>query len=57
MPKVHIIGISDAGLDLLPESSRALLRSATLLVGGERHLEFVPDGAGEKLVFKANLLR
>jgi precorrin-6Y C5,15-methyltransferase (decarboxylating) len=55
MPKVHIIGVSDAGLDLLPESSRALLRAATLLVGGERHLEFVPGGNAEKRVLKANL--
>jgi precorrin-6Y C5,15-methyltransferase (decarboxylating) len=55
MAKVVIIGISDAGLDLLPESSRALLKSASLLVGGERHLAFVPEGAAERLTLKSNL--
>jgi precorrin-6Y C5,15-methyltransferase (decarboxylating) len=55
MPKITIIGISDAGLGLLPESSRQLLREATLIVGGERHLEFVAESKAEKVALKSNL--
>jgi precorrin-6Y C5,15-methyltransferase (decarboxylating) len=55
MKKIVIIGISDSGLSLLPEASRNLLRDATLLVGGERHLEFVPESKAEKLPLKSNL--
>lgn len=55
MSKINIIGISDAGLDLLSEASRALLRDATLLVGGERHLEFIPESKAEKITLKSNL--
>jgi precorrin-6Y C5,15-methyltransferase (decarboxylating) len=53
--KVHVIGISDAGLGLLPEASRALLREATLVMGGERHLELASEVKGEKLALKGNL--
>jgi hypothetical protein len=35
MSKVHIIGISDAGLSLLSEANRNLLQQATLLVRGD----------------------
>jgi precorrin-6Y C5,15-methyltransferase (decarboxylating) len=55
MAKITIIGISDAGLSLLPEASRALIREATLVVGGERHLEFVADSKAEKVLLKSNL--
>jgi precorrin-6B C5,15-methyltransferase / cobalt-precorrin-6B C5,C15-methyltransferase len=55
MKKIVIIGISDAGLGLLPETSRTLLREATLLVGGERHLEFLPESKAERIVLGSNL--
>ena len=53
--KVSILGISDGGLALLSEASRQLLKQATLLVGGERHLEFAAESKAEKLVLKSNL--
>jgi precorrin-6Y C5,15-methyltransferase (decarboxylating) len=55
MSKIAIIGISDAGLGLLPEASRALVREASLLIGGERHLELARESKAEKLTLKANL--
>jgi precorrin-6Y C5,15-methyltransferase (decarboxylating) len=55
MNKICVIGISDAGPGLLSESSRALLSGATLLVGGERHLEFMASSKAEKISLKGNL--
>src|SRR5690349_15131715 len=55
MAKIVVVGISDAGLSLLTESSRALLREATLVIGGERHLEFLENSRAERVVLKSNL--
>jgi precorrin-6Y C5,15-methyltransferase (decarboxylating) len=55
MSKVTVIGISDAGLGLLPETSRQLLREASLVAGGERHLAFLTESRAEKLLLKSNL--
>ena len=55
MSKIIVIGISDAGLALLPESSRQLVREATLLMGGERQLELAGESKAEKVVLKGNL--
>jgi precorrin-6B C5,15-methyltransferase / cobalt-precorrin-6B C5,C15-methyltransferase len=46
-----IIGIGEDGLDGLGGAARALIESAELLVGGERHLALVPAGAASRLVW------
>lgn len=38
---IHIIGIGEDGLDGLNSTSRALIESADVLVGGERHLDML----------------
>jgi precorrin-6Y C5,15-methyltransferase (decarboxylating) len=55
LPKVRILGISDAGLDSLPASARRLLDEASFLAGGERHLGFCWALSVEKLVLKGDL--
>lgn len=52
---IALIGITDAGAaSLLPEA-RAAVDAAAVLCGGERHLAFFPDHAGERVIIKADL--
>jgi len=41
MVKIHLIGMSDAGLDSLSSRARSLVETARFIAGGKRHLEFV----------------
>ena len=41
---ISIVGIGEDGLDGLSAAARALIESAEVLAGGERHLEMVPKG-------------
>ncbi len=41
---ISIVGIGEDGLDGLSAAARALIDSAEVLAGGERHLAMVPDG-------------
>ncbi|MBT5752951.1 MAG: precorrin-6y C5,15-methyltransferase (decarboxylating) subunit CbiE, partial [Rhodospirillaceae bacterium] len=54
-PWLSIIGIGEDGLDGISSPARALIEEATTLVGGERHLAFVPDGAAERLTWESPL--
>ncbi len=47
--QVTVIGLSDAGPESLPEAALALVRSAQVLAGGERHLAFFPDLRAERI--------
>ena len=40
---LHIVGIGEDGIDMLPASARNLIKNAEVLVGGERHLAMVPE--------------
>jgi len=51
-PWLSIIGIGEDGLDGISSPARALIEEATTLVGGERHLAFVPNGAAERLTWE-----
>ncbi|GFH36445.1 precorrin-6y C5,15-methyltransferase (decarboxylating) subunit CbiE [Streptomyces pacificus] len=42
-PAVSVVGIGADGWDGLPETSRAVLRTAEVLVGGPRQLALLPD--------------
>jgi len=55
MKDIQIIGIGDDGIAGLFPAQRNLIEQADLLVGGERHLDFFPDHAGEKWVIKGSL--
>jgi precorrin-6Y C5,15-methyltransferase (decarboxylating) len=48
-----VVGIGEDGLDGLSGAARATVAAAETLVGGERHLAFVPPSAAERLVWTA----
>jgi precorrin-6B C5,15-methyltransferase / cobalt-precorrin-6B C5,C15-methyltransferase len=52
---LSVIGIGEDGLEGLTGAARALIGGAELLVGGERHLGLVPEGAAERLLWKQPL--
>jgi precorrin-6Y C5,15-methyltransferase (decarboxylating) len=52
---LSILGIGEDGLDGLSPAARALLDRAELLVGGGRHLAFVPVGAAERFAWPSPL--
>ena len=45
---LSVIGIGEDGLDGLSSAARALVQSADLLIGGERHLAMVPRNTGQE---------
>ena len=50
-----VIGISDAGPDSLPPCLLKRVTEAEVLCGGQRHLAFFPQVAGERWVVRDNL--
>ncbi len=46
---ITVIGFGEDGLDGLSPAARALIDSAEVLVGGERHLAKVPPGKAERM--------
>lgn len=44
-----VIGIGEDGLSGLSPAARILVKTAEVLVGGDRHLSMVPDGPSERL--------
>ena len=42
MPWLHIVGIGEDGLDVLPAVARNLIDNAEVLIGGDRHLAMIP---------------
>ncbi len=55
-PWLTVIGLGEDGLDALPASSRALVESAEVLLGGKRHLAMVPSSDAERLTWRVPLL-
>jgi precorrin-6Y C5,15-methyltransferase (decarboxylating) len=55
MNKVHILGVSDAGLESLNAAARAAYDAATLLCGGVRHLGYANGRSVDKFILKGNL--
>jgi precorrin-6Y C5,15-methyltransferase (decarboxylating) len=55
MAKIHLIGMSDAGLESLSSRARGLVEGARLIAGGKRHLEFVAHLAAAKLAVDGDL--
>lgn len=54
-PRLLVIGLTASGAESLPAALRARIEAADLLVGGQRHLSYFPDFAGEKLVIAAEV--
>jgi precorrin-6B C5,15-methyltransferase / cobalt-precorrin-6B C5,C15-methyltransferase len=50
-----VIGIGEDGLDGLSAAARARVEGAEVLVGGERHLALVPEGAAERILWRQPL--
>ncbi len=46
-----VVGIGEDGIEALAPAARALVATAEVLVGGERHLAMVPDGPAERLAW------
>jgi precorrin-6Y C5,15-methyltransferase (decarboxylating) len=54
-PWLTVIGIGEDGLVGLSAAARALVETATTLIGGERHLAMVPTGNAERLLWQRPL--
>ena len=52
---LSIVGIGEDGLTGLSPAARAVVDTAEFLVGGARHLAFVPQGDAERLVWPSPL--
>lgn len=46
---IFVLGIGEDGLAGLGETAKAKIDTADILLGGQRHLNFVPDFSGERL--------
>lgn len=55
MSEIQLIGIGDEGAQGLQSHVRERIAACDLLVGGERHLAFFPDFAGETYVITGKL--
>jgi len=56
-PWLTVLGIGDDGLDGLSASARALVATAELLVGGERHQAMVASTAAQRLTWDGGVHR
>ena len=56
-PWLTVVGIGDEGLASLSGSARALVDTAELLVGGERHQGMVPQTSAERLTWQGGVHR
>ncbi|MDH3791594.1 MAG: precorrin-6y C5,15-methyltransferase (decarboxylating) subunit CbiE [Rhodospirillales bacterium] len=54
-PWLAIVGLGEDGLQGLGHAARALVESAEVLVGGERHLAMVPEDGRERLAWSSPL--
>ncbi|MEE8393053.1 MAG: precorrin-6y C5,15-methyltransferase (decarboxylating) subunit CbiE, partial [Rhodospirillales bacterium] len=54
-PWLYVIGIGEEGIDTLSPAARALIATAEVLVGGERHLAKVPESGAERLTWSGGL--
>ena len=50
-----VIGLGEDGPAALAPAARALIEQAEVLVGGERHLAMIPDGAARRLAWRTPL--
>ncbi|HJM06451.1 MAG TPA: precorrin-6y C5,15-methyltransferase (decarboxylating) subunit CbiE [SAR324 cluster bacterium] len=48
---LKVVGIGEDGLEGISTAAKKLVESAEVLFGGKRHLEMVPDGKAEKIIW------
>ena len=48
---LSVVGIGEDGLDALPPRARMLIDGTEMLVGGNRHLEMIPDDGRARLTW------
>ncbi|MBE7552981.1 MAG: precorrin-6y C5,15-methyltransferase (decarboxylating) subunit CbiE [Anaerolineales bacterium] len=53
--RLLVVGLTAGGAESLPSTLRTRIAAADLLAGGQRHLGYFPDFAGEKLVIAAEI--
>ena len=53
--RIEVVGIGEDGWDGLSPAARRIVEGADLLVGGERHLQLVPDAGAERLAWPSPL--
>ena len=53
--RIHIIGLGVEGRESLSNKALKLVESASLLIGGERHLDEFPEFKGERFILRSNL--
>jgi precorrin-6Y C5,15-methyltransferase (decarboxylating) len=56
-PWLSVIGIGEEGLEGLSEAARSLIAQAEILIGGQRHLAMIPEGAAERFSWERPLAR
>lgn len=54
-PAISLVGVGDDGCAGLPSRAINAIARAQVLVGGERHLRFFPDFAGERITLRGGL--
>ncbi len=52
---LSVIGIGDDGLASLGEKARRLIEAGDIMIGGQRHLEMIPDFRGERIAWRRPL--
>jgi precorrin-6Y C5,15-methyltransferase (decarboxylating) len=52
-PWLYVVGIGADGIDGLPPAARAVIDSAEILIGGERHLAMLPDDGRPRYAWPA----
>ena len=50
-----VVGLGEEGPEALAPAARALIDRAEVLIGGERHLAMIPDGAARRLTWRSPL--
>ena len=50
-PWLHVVGIGEDGLDGLVPATRAVVESAEVILGGDRHHDLAPNVAAERLAW------
>ncbi|MGI9494230.1 MAG: precorrin-6y C5,15-methyltransferase (decarboxylating) subunit CbiE [Geminicoccaceae bacterium] len=54
-PWLSVIGIGDDGLASVGDQARQLIGKADVVIGGQRHLEMIPDFRGKRLAWRCPL--
>lgn len=54
---ISVVGIGDDGLASIGEAAKRLIERGDIVIGGDRHLQMIPDYHGERLAWRRPLER